>query len=102
MNPLRFVVGLALCGLFACNEKPTEGSGSAPSTKVTATASATTVASAGNPDDGEGIPTEEDFEDEAEQKITSQNADSFDSWNEKSPNDSPIEFPTHGLSYWAG
>lgn len=77
MKPLHFSLCLALCGSVACEEKPTTApSTTAPTTTTpaTPTTSATTVASAGNPDDGEGIPTEEDFEDEAEQKITSQNA----------------------------
>lgn len=77
MKTLHFAVCLLLCGMVGCEEKPKAGpTTTAPTTTpATPTASATTVASAGNPSDGEGIPTEEDFEDEAEQKITSQNAD---------------------------
>jgi hypothetical protein len=76
MKPLHFALCASLLGALAC-EKPkdeptTAPTGAAPTTAPTPTT--TTVASAGNPDDGEGIPTEEDFEDEAEQKITSQNA----------------------------
>lgn len=43
-------------------------------TQPPATPSASPAASTAS-DDGEGVTTEEDFEDEAEQKITRQNAD---------------------------
>jgi hypothetical protein len=55
----------------ACNksEKPSG------ETQAAATPAASPAGSATASDDGEGIATEEDFEDEAEQKITRQNAD---------------------------
>lgn len=77
MKPLHFALCFALCGVLACEKPKDEPTSTAPTGATptnTPTPTTTTVASAGNPDDGEGIPTEEDFEDEAEQKITSQNA----------------------------
>ncbi|MBK8994886.1 MAG: hypothetical protein IPM35_03925 [Myxococcales bacterium] len=62
---------VCLC-LPACEKKEP-----APSSAATtaATTAAPTAASAQASDDGEGMPTEEDFEDEAEQKISAQNAE---------------------------
>ncbi len=54
---------------FGCQKKDkTEGTTSTPTTAAAPATSA--VASA-----DDAIPTEEDFEDEAEQKVTAQNAD---------------------------
>jgi hypothetical protein len=71
------LLGLGLC-LFGCEKKespPAANTGAVATPTSTPAATSAVAANAGNPDDGEGIPTEEDFEDEAEQKITSQNAD---------------------------
>ncbi len=62
---------LCLC-LPACEKKETPAASTAAPVATTA---APTTASAQASDDGEGMPIEEDFEDEAEQKITAQNAD---------------------------
>jgi hypothetical protein len=77
MRAFQLLSCVALCGLFACEKpkdepSPSAPTGAAPTTQATPSASAAAVGA--NNDDGEGIPTEEDFEDEAEQKITSQNA----------------------------
>ncbi len=56
---------------FGCQKKDkTEGAGT---TSTPATAAAPATSAVASADDA--IPTEEDFEDEAEQKVTAQNAD---------------------------
>jgi len=63
-------LALLLLSATACDKaaekSPAASTGSAGPASAAATAAA---------DDGEGIPTEEDFEDEAEQKISTQNVE---------------------------
>ena len=56
--------------LSSCDKKPDDKSASTTSTSQPAGSGASAPAAAGD----EGVATEEDFEDEAEQKITSSNA----------------------------
>ncbi|GMV13199.1 MAG: hypothetical protein HS104_11150 [Polyangiaceae bacterium] len=63
---------LACLCVPACEKKETPAASTATPAATTA---APTAASARVGDDGEGLPTEEDFEDEAEQKISAQNAE---------------------------
>jgi hypothetical protein len=78
MKPSHLLLCLVSCAAWACKEQEEPGKAT-PTATATSTsapaASATSATGAGASDDGEGIPTEEDFEDEAEQKITSQNAE---------------------------
>ena len=64
------VIALALCAsVMSCDKDK-------PSTPTTATsAAATTAAPSSSVAAASDVPTEEDFEDEAEQKITPENAD---------------------------
>ncbi|MBK7582879.1 MAG: hypothetical protein IPI67_22125 [Myxococcales bacterium] len=66
------LIATALVALPACEKKETPTSAPASSAAVPSTGSLA-AASAQPSDDGEGMPMEEDFEDEAEQKITAQN-----------------------------
>jgi hypothetical protein len=59
---------LLALGLLSC-DKPPEKTSTQPASSTGATAAATPAAG------DEGVATEEDFEDEAEQKITAQNAE---------------------------
>ncbi len=72
MKPL---FALALLSLFVgCEKKETPPTGDTRAATAATSAAMANATTAGD-DDGAGIPTEEDFEDEAEQKITSANAD---------------------------
>lgn len=74
MRPFAPCLAAVACVLLlGCQkaEKSEPASTSAASSATTTPQPATSTASA----DDDSIPTEEDFEDEAEQKITAQNAD---------------------------
>jgi len=70
MTRLALFLPLALLLLPSCEKKET------PAQSTAAPSAAPVAAGSGQPgSDGEGLPTEEDFEDEAEQKISAQNAE---------------------------
>lgn len=71
MTRALLALTLACLCLPACEKKDAP----AASTATPAATAAPSAASARVGDDGEGLPTEEDFEDEAEQKISAQNAE---------------------------
>jgi hypothetical protein len=72
MKRLAFALA-CLALLAACNKDKPEPSASAPA--APATTAAPPQASVASGSDQAGVPTEEDYEDEAEQKITAENAD---------------------------
>ncbi len=75
-HALAIALALGLC--VACDKKPetTSTTTTTAPVKPAAPAAAPSAEAKTSPaDDGEGLPTEEDFEDEAEQKISAQNAD---------------------------
>ena len=80
MKGLALILPLVL-GLASCEKNEPAKSESAPPAAPATAASptdqsgATTPAAAAKAEESDGIPTEQDFEDEAEQKITAQNLD---------------------------
>ena len=72
MKAIGMIAMLLALGALAC-DKPAEKTSTTtqPATSGAATGSPTSTVAAGD----EGVATEEDFEDEAEQKITAQNAE---------------------------
>lgn len=76
MKPALFLA-LALFGLSlaACEKKETPPPAASAASPTSPTSPAATTVAAATAEDRDEMPVEEDFEDEAEQKITAQNAE---------------------------